>query len=122
MSTSRHRTVEQVVCGSVPQIMKEFVEMLWLLMISMKDTCPEDIEKKLMRHAKNVHWQRWAKKHEIEELKEGVWFEPVEALLKIKVNHRCTARHGAPARSWVIGGAWAQKKALRHQLGDKQKM
>ena len=67
----------------------------------MKDTRPKDMTKTLMRHAKNVYLQKWAKKHELGELKEGVWFEPVKALLKRKVHHRWTAKHAAQARSWV---------------------
>ena len=38
-------------------------------MVSMKDTCLEYVNKTLLRHAKNVHRQRWTKKHEIGELK-----------------------------------------------------
>ena len=68
-------------------------------MISMKDTCPEDITKTPLRHAKNVFKQEEAKSHEMEELKEGVWFEPVKALLKRKVNHIWTTRHAAQTRS-----------------------
>ena len=45
----------------------------------MKITCPGDTKKTLLKHAKDVYWQTWAKKHEIEELKKGVWFEPVKA-------------------------------------------
>ena len=52
-------------------------------------------------------------------LKEGVWFEPVKALLKRKVNHRWTARHAAQPRPWVVD---AKKKAVRHDLGGQQKM
>ena len=48
-------------------------------MISMRDTCPEDVKNKLMRRAKGVHWQTLAKQFGIEELKEGVWFEPIKA-------------------------------------------
>ena len=37
-------------------------------LISTKDTCPENIEKTRMRHARNVYSQEWRKKHDIEEL------------------------------------------------------
>ena len=79
-------------------------------MISVKDTCLEDITKTPVRHEKNVYWPIWRKKHEIEELKEEVWFERLKAMLKRKVNHRWTARHAAQARYWVISGACTQKR------------
>ena len=43
-------------------------------MISVKDTCPEDINQTLTRHANDVYWLKWAKKHDIEEVQGGVWF------------------------------------------------
>ena len=48
-------------------------------MISMQDTCPEDIRTALLKHVKDVYWPRWAKKTAIEELKEGVWFAPIKS-------------------------------------------
>ena len=47
--------------------------------ISVEDTCTEDIKKTLMRHAKDVYWRKWSTKHEVEELKKGVWFKPFKA-------------------------------------------
>ena len=90
-------------------------------LISMKDTCPGGIKTTLMRHAKNVYRRTWAKKHDIEELKEGVWFEPIKAVLKRTVNHTWTARRAAQARSCVMSGAWTQKKAKRHELCAESK-
>ena len=71
----------------------------------MTDTCPQDITKTLMRLAKNVHWQKLAKKHEIEELKEGVSFEPMNALLQRKPNRGASKSVDT-------------QKALRHELGQ----
>ena len=59
--------------------------------IRMKDTFPEDVEKTVLR-------QRWAKKHEISELKKGVWFEPIKAPLERKPNRIWTTRYAAQAR------------------------
>ena len=39
-------------------------------MTGVKDTCPENITHTLIRHAKDVTWQRLAMKHEIGKLKE----------------------------------------------------
>ena len=41
-------------------------------MISMKDTCPEDTQKTLTRHAKDMYGRTRARKHDIKELEEGV--------------------------------------------------
>ena len=32
-------------------------------------------------HERIVRWKKWAAKHECEELKEGVWLGPVQAML-----------------------------------------
>ena len=50
--------------------------------VSVKDTWPEDITKTWMRHATVVYWKTWAKKHETEELKRGVYWEPNKTFLK----------------------------------------
>ena len=62
-----------------------------------------------MRHATDV-WQKESNEHELGELKERVWFERIKALLTRKPNHSWTARHAAQAKSFVISGAWTQKK------------
>ena len=74
-------------------------------MISMRDTCPEDIQKTLMKYATDVQRQK-ANNHETENL----WFEAVKALLKRKVYHSWTARHAAQAKSWIVSGAWTQQR------------
>ena len=76
----------------------------------------------LMKHANDVCWRKLAKKHEIEELKEGVCFEPAQASLKRKVSHRRTARHAAQAWSWVIGGSWKQQRLYDRNLGGQQEL
>ena len=80
-------------------------------MIRIKDTCPEDINAMLMRHARDVHRHKLAKKHEIEELRRGVRFEPMKAMLKRKSR--------AQARSWVFSGACANK-SMRQELGGQR--
>ena len=41
---------------------------------------PQDAKNMLRNRGKEVAGQRWATKHECEELKGGVWVEPLEAL------------------------------------------
>ena len=89
-------------------------------MLCLKDTCPENIKQTWITLAKDVCWQKRAKKHEDGELKEGVWFEPMSALLKGKQICSWTARHAASARSWVISGAWTPKM-LHDMNGDDSK-
>ena len=62
-------------------------------METTRTRAPEDSKKTTMRHAKDDFRQRWAKTHEAGELNEGVWFEPVEALLK-KKSPSTAARQG----------------------------
>ena len=78
------------------------------------DSCerqlPRRCKKTLPRHSTEVFWQRWAKKHEIGELKEGIWFEPIKALLKTNPKRIWTTMYAVHARSWVINGARTRKK------------
>ena len=43
-----------------------------VLLVSMKGTCPEDVNKTFMGQAKDAHWKNLTKKHEFEELRERV--------------------------------------------------
>ena len=76
-------------------------------MVNVKDACQEDINKNdeacRTRLVKKV-------KNEIGELKQSLWFEPIKAILTRKPNHSWTASHAAQAKSFVISGAWTQKK------------
>ena len=65
-------------------------------------------------------WRKWAKKHEIEELKEGMWFEPVKALLNRKVTHRWTAKAGCASQAVGLEPVVNAKKAVRHKLDGQQ--
>ena len=46
--------------------------------------CPEDVTEPLLKHAKAIYWERWAKKHEVEELQEGIWFEEAQSNLDVE--------------------------------------
>ena len=48
--------------------------------------------------------------HEHEELKEGTWLEPVQALLRKKVKENCNHKHCNVARKIFLEGGWTQKR------------
>ena len=50
--------------------------------VDVRTVCPQDAKKVLLKQAREAYWKRWAAKHEHEELKEGVWLEPIEALIR----------------------------------------
>ena len=70
--------------------------------------------------AKEVSWHMLAKKHEIRDFEEGIWFEPIKALLKRKLNRIWTTRHAAQARSCVINGAWTHKRLYDMNCADSK--
>ena len=50
--------------------------------MAMSLVCPQDVKKMLNRQAKDVAVKRRATKHGYQELKDGVWVEPLNALMK----------------------------------------
>ena len=52
--------------------------------IGMRCVCPQDVKHMLLQRAGTDYWKKWAAKHEIEELREGVWLELAVALLRKK--------------------------------------
>ena len=78
--------------------------------VDMRYVCPKDVKKMLLQRARTVHWKKWAAKHEIEELKEGVWLEPVLALLRKKTKRDWTENHRNVARNLFVEGGWVQQR------------
>ena len=68
------------------------------------------MKKMLLKQAKTVYWEKWAAKHEWEELKEGVWLEPIQALLRRKSGEAWTDKHLTMKRKLVAEGAWVHKR------------
>ena len=58
-----------------------------------------------LKQAKMVYWKKLAEKHECEELKEGVWSDPIQAMLCRKTNNVWTGEHRRVTRKLVCGGA-----------------
>ena len=50
--------------------------------VGTKRICPQDVKKMLAAHPIKAYWKECAAKHEQEELKDGVWFEPLQVLLR----------------------------------------
>ena len=49
--------------------------------VDMRVVRPRDVKKMLLKQARMVCWKRLSAKHEYDELKEGVWLEPIQAML-----------------------------------------
>ena len=64
----------------------------------------------LLKQAKTVNWKKWAAKHECEELKEGVWLEPIQALLKRKATEAWTDQDRNVPRKLVVATGWVQNR------------
>ena len=59
-----------------------------------------------------------AAKRECEDLKEGVWLEPIQAVLKKNTNQACTDKHRHVMRKLVLDGGWVQKRLYDSGLSD----
>ena len=69
----------------------------------------------LLKQARMVHWKKWAAEHECEELKEGAWLNPVQAMLRRKTNGAWTDNHR------VVEGEWVQKRLYDIGWSDEKK-
>ena len=78
--------------------------------IDMRFACPKDVKKMLVQTARSVYWNKWAAKHEYEEIKEGAWLEPGLALLRKKLKDKWTEKHRNVARKIFLEGRWTQKR------------
>ena len=58
----------------------------------------------LLKQARMVDWKKWAAKHEYEELKEGVSLDPIQAMLRRKINDVWTDKHRKVTRKLVVEG------------------
>ena len=46
--------------------------------VDMRGVCSQDVKKTLLKQARMVHWEKWAAKHEYEDLTEVVWVDAKE--------------------------------------------
>ena len=65
----------------------------------------------LSKKKKKVGREEYASaEHECEELKGGVWLEPIHAVLRRKTNESGTDMHRNVMRKVVVEGGWGQKR------------
>ena len=64
----------------------------------------------LLKQARMACWKRWAAKRESEEMKEGAWLEPIQAVLQRKSTEPWTDKHRKVTRKLVAEGGWLQKR------------
>ena len=64
----------------------------------------------LLKKTRMVYWKKWAAAHECEELKEGVWLEPIQATLQRKTNKSSIDKHRYVMRKLVVEGGWVLQR------------
>ena len=62
----------------------------------------------LWKQARVVSWKKWVARHECEELRGGVWVQPLQAVLRRKTNEAWTDAHRHVTRK-LVGGGGVQK-------------
>ena len=73
------------------------------VVVDMRVVWPQDGMKMLLKQARLAYWKKWASKHEHEELKEEVWSDPIQAMLRRKTRevwtekqqHRVMRKYGS---------------------------
>ena len=86
-------------------------------LISEKDTCPEDIKKTLMRHAKNVDGHDGRRSAILGSSRKECGLNGSNPCCKERKTTDGTERHAAQARWSVTSGAWTQKRL--HDIAKK---
>ena len=69
----------------------------------MRYVYSKDVNKILLEQSRSAHWEEWAAKHEYEELQEGIWHEPVLALLRKKTKKDWTDAGCRKDSSTLVG-------------------
>ena len=95
-----------------------------LAAVDVRMVCPQDAQdwkNMLLTQAMMVVWRKWAAKHECEELRGGVWLEPIQAVLRRKTNESWTDKHLNVMRQLVVDGGWIQKRMYDTGWSDEKK-
>ena len=66
----------------------------------------------LLKKDRMLFWKKWAAKHECEQLKEGVWLEANQPLLRRKTNEVWTDENSNVTRKLFVARRWAQKRLV----------
>ena len=91
------------------------------LVVDMRVVCPQDVKKILLKQARMVCWKKWAAKHEHEELKEGVWLDPFQAMLRRNTYEVWTEKQQHVTRKLVVEEGWVQKRLYDIAWSDEKK-
>ena len=83
--------------------------------------CTKDVKKMLCKQARMVCWKKWAAKHEHNDVKEGVWREPIQAMLRGRTNEVWTDKHRNVMKKLVVEGGWVQKRLFDIGWSDEKK-
>ena len=89
--------------------------------LDMRVVCPQDVKKMFVKRPRMVCWKRWAAKHECEGLKDGVWLEPTQPVLRRKTNEVWTDKHRHATRKLVVEGGWVQTRLYDTGWSDEKK-
>ena len=79
-------------------------------------------EKMLLKQAGTVYWKKWTGKHEHEELQEGVWLVPIQAVLRRKTNEVWTAKAPTCDEEAGRGRRLGAEKSVRHWLARRREV
>ena len=90
--------------------------------VDVRVVCPQDVKKMLRRQTTTVYWRRWPAKHECEELKEGVSLDPIQAMLRWKINDEWTEKHRKCDAKACCGRRLGAEKIRRCRLVKRKEM
>ena len=76
----------------------------------MKKISPQHVNGMVLQNARKTSWKKRAAEHECEGLMEGVWLEPIQALLTEKASEKWTETHRNVMRKLVVEGGCVQNR------------
>ena len=83
--------------------------------------CPQDVKKKMLFEPGWPVGKMGSQACVCEELKEGVWLEPIRAMLRRKTNEAWTDKHRKVTKKLVVEGTWVQKRFFDTGWSDEKK-
>ena len=91
------------------------------VVVGMRVVCPQDLRKVFLRQARMAFWKKRSANHECEELKGGVWQEPIQVMLRKKTNEAWMDKHRNVTRKLVVEGGWVQRRWHDTGWSDEKK-
>ena len=71
---------------------------------------PDAVSKLMSRYMRKLCWKSWAREHNVDEMNDDSWFQPVVTIIKNTCTTIWTKTHVDMARSWVASGAVTQAR------------